>query len=103
MPVTTRRQLRSLSHPNAIGECGPSEDTFPRTMQESDDDDDPMDGSFAVLPSSEEGEEHESVWDEPKSGAPEEELGHAESDNDDDYEGTFNTIKGYVPCKLRTQ
>jgi hypothetical protein len=103
MPVTTRHQLRSLSHPNAISEGGPSEDTLLRTMQESDDDDDPMDGSFAVLSSS---EEDESVWDEPESGAPEEESGPEESDHpevDDDYEGTFNTIKGYMPCKLRTQ
>lgn len=101
MPVTTRRQLRGLSHRIAISETGPSEDTFPRTMQESDDDDDPMDGSFAVLCSSE-GEEHESMWDEPESGASEDE----ESDNpevDDDYEGTFSIIKGYTRCKLRTQ
>lgn len=69
-------------------------------MQESDDDDDPMNGSIAVLS---EGEEHESVWDEPESGASEEEFGHEESDHpetDDDYEGTSDTIKGYMPYKL---
>jgi hypothetical protein len=106
MPVTTRRQLMGLSHPNAISERGPTEDTLPRTMQESDDDDDPMDGSFAVLSSSEEDEDHEPVRDEPESGASEEALDHEESDLlevDDDYEGTFNTIKVYTSCKLRTQ
>ncbi|KAF8487336.1 hypothetical protein DFH94DRAFT_849739 [Russula ochroleuca] len=89
MPVTTRRQLMGLSHPNAISERGPTEDTLPRTMQESDDDDDPMDGSFAVLSSSEEDEDHEPVRDEPESGASEEALDHEESDLlevDDDYE-----------------
>ena len=104
MPVTTRRQLRSVSHLDAISEAGPTEDAFPRTMQKSDIDDDPMGGSFAV--SSNEGEEHEPVWDEPEFGASEEELGHEESDNpevDDDYEGTFNTIRVYTLCKLRAQ
>jgi hypothetical protein len=69
-------------------------------MQESDDNDDPMDGSVAVLS---EGEGHESVWDEPESGTSEEELGHEDSDHpevDDDYEGTLNTIKSYTSCKL---
>jgi hypothetical protein len=70
-------------------------------MQESDDNDDPMDGSFTVLSSGEEG-----VWDEPESGSSEEESGNEESDNpevDDDYEGTFDTIKTYTPWKPRTQ
>jgi hypothetical protein len=100
MPVVTRGQLRSISHPNPISEGGALADTLPRTMQESDDDDDPMNGSIAVLS---EGEEHESVWDEPESGASEEELGDEESDHpetDDDYEGTSDTIKGYMPYKL---
>jgi hypothetical protein len=45
-------------------------DHWAREMQEcgeSDDDDDPMDKSFAVLSSSE-GEEHKTLWDEPESG-----------------------------------
>lgn len=102
MPVITRGQLRSVSHPN---EGRPSEDKSPRTMQESDDIDDPMNGTFAGLPSSEEGEGHESVWDEPES-APEGESDNEESDHpevDDDYEGTLDTIKGYTPFKLRPQ
>jgi hypothetical protein len=97
MPVITRRQLRSLSHPNAVSEGGPSEDTLPRTMQESDVDDDPMDGSFAVLSSSKEDEEQESVWDEPEFDASEDESDHEEIDHpdvDDDYEGDFHIIDG---------
>jgi hypothetical protein len=96
MSVTTRHQLRSLSHPNAVSEGGPSEDTSPRTMQESDVDDDPMGGSFAVLSSSKEDEEQESAWDEPESGASEDESDHDEEidhpDVDDDYEGNFQII-----------
>ena len=108
MPVITRRQLRSLSHPNAVSEGGPSEDTLPRTMQESDVDNDPMDGSFAVLSSSKEDEEQESVWDEPESDASEDESDHEEIDHpgvdeDDDYEGNFHITDGYMPCKLCTQ
>ncbi len=105
MPVTTRRQLRNLSHFDANSKGGPSEDTFPRTMQESDVDDDPMDGSFAVSSSDNEDEEHESVWDQPESDASEEESDH-ESDHsevDDDYKGSSFTIKGYTPCELRIQ
>lgn len=105
MPVTTRRQLRSASHRNAISEGGPTEDALPRTMQESDNDDDLMGGSFAVS-SSEDGEEHGSMWDEPVSGASEDESDREEGEYpelDDDYEGTFNTIRVYTPCKLRTQ
>lgn len=74
-------------------------------MQESDDIDDPMNGTLTGLPSSEEGEEQETVWDEPES-ASEGESDNEESDHpevDDDYEGTFNTIKGYTPFKLRPQ
>jgi hypothetical protein len=110
MPVITRRQLRSLSHPNAVSEGGPSEDTLPGTMQESDVDNDPMDGSFAVLSSSKEDEEQELVWDEPESGASEDESDHEEidhpdvdDDDDDDYEGKFHIANGYMPCKLYTQ
>lgn len=106
MPVITRHQLRSLSHPNAVSEGGPSEDTLPRTMQESDVNDDPTDGSFAVLSSSKEDEGQESVWDEPESGASEDESDHEEIDHpevDDDYEGSFHITKGYMSCKLRTQ
>ena len=90
MPVTTRHQIRAVFYLSAISEGGPSEDTFPGTMQESDDDDDAMDESFAVL-SSGEGEEHESVWDEPESGASEGGSGREESEIYDDYEGTSNT------------
>ena len=108
MPVITRRQLRSLSHPNAVSEGGPSEDTLPRTMQESDVDNDPMDGSFAVLSSSKDDEEQESVWDEPESDASEdesnhEEIDHPNDDDDDDHEGNFHITDGYMPCKLHTQ
>jgi hypothetical protein len=108
MPVITRRQLRSLSRPNAVSEGGPSEDTLPRTMQESALDNDPMDGSFAVLSSSKEDEEQESVWDEPESDASEdesdhEEIDHPDDDDDDDYEGNFHITDGYMPCKLHTQ
>jgi hypothetical protein len=106
MPVTTRRQPRNLSHSDPNSKGGPSEDTSPRTMQESDVDDGPMDGSFAVSSSDNEDEEHdESVWDQPESDASEEESDH-ESDHsevDDDYEGSFYTIKGYAPCELRIQ
>ncbi|KAN0105528.1 hypothetical protein V8E52_010933 [Russula decolorans] len=98
MPVITRRQLRSLSRPNAVSEGGPSEDTLPRTMQESALDNDPMDGSFAVLSSSKEDEEQESVWDEPESDASEdesdhEEIDHPDDDDDDDYEATLPMAK----------
>ena len=106
MPVITRRQIRSLSHPNTVSEGGASEDTLPRTMQESDVDDDPMDGSFAVMSSSKEDEEQESVWDEPKFDASEDESDHEEIDHpdvDDDYEGNFHITDGYMPCKLHTQ
>jgi hypothetical protein len=112
MPVITRRQLRGLSHPNAVSEGGPSEDTLPRTTQEShgDVDNDPMDGYFAVLSSSKEDEEQESVWDEPESDPSEDESDHEEidhpdvdDDDDDDYEGNFHITGGYMPCKLRTQ
>jgi hypothetical protein len=92
MPVITRRQLRSISHSNPISEGGTLEDALPRTMQESDDDDDPMDGSVAVLS---EGGGHES-----ESGASEEEFGRDHLEVDDDYEGTFNTVKSYTSCKL---
>jgi hypothetical protein len=110
MPVITRRQLRSLSHPNAVSEGGPEEDTLPRTMQESDVDNDPMDGSFAVLSSSKEDEEQESAWGEPESDASKDESDHEEidhpdddDDDDDDYEGNSHITNGYMPCKLRTQ
>ena len=99
MPVITRRQLSRLSHPNAMNEGGPSEDTFPRTMQESDVDDNPMDVSFTVLSSSKEDEEQESIWDEDESDH--EEIDHP--DDDDDYEGSFHIIHGYMRCKLRIQ
>jgi hypothetical protein len=75
-------------------------------MQESDVDDDLMDGSFAVLSSSKEDEGQESVWSEPESDASEDESDHEEIDHpdvDDDYEGYFLTIDGYMPFKLRTQ
>ena len=98
MPVITRRQLSRLSHPNAMNEGGPSEDTFPRTMQESDVDGDPLDASFAVLSSSKEDEEQESIWDEDETDH--EEIDH---DVDDDYEGSFHIINSYIQCKLRTQ
>jgi hypothetical protein len=108
MPIITRRQLRSLSHPNAVSEGGPSEDTLPRIMQESEVDNDPMDGSFAVLSSSKADEEQESVWDEPESDASEdesdhEEIDHPAVDDDDDYEGKFHITDCCMPCKLRTQ
>ena len=106
MPVITRRQLRNLTHPNAVSGGGPSEDTLPSTMQESDVDDDPMDGSFAVLSSSKEDEEQESVWDEPESDASEDESDHEEIDHpndDEDYEGKFHITDDYMPCKLHTQ
>ena len=99
MPVVTRRQLSRLSHPNAMNEGRPSEDTFPRTMQESDVDDNPMDVSFTVLSSSKEDEEQESIWDEDESDH--EEIDHF--DDDDDYEGSFHIIHGYMRCKLRIQ
>jgi len=105
MPAVTRRQLRNFPHPNAMSEGGPSEDTLPRTMQESDVDNDPMDGSFAVLSSSKEDEEQESVWDEPESDASEDESDREEiddPDDDDDYEGNFHITDGHMPCKLRT-
>jgi len=64
-------------------------------MQESDVDDDPMDGSFAVLSSNtgRENVEHESVWDETESDAFDEESDHKSdhSEVDDDYEGKFFT------------
>ena len=106
MPVITRHQLKSLSYANAMSEGGPSEDTLPRTTQESDVDDDSMDGSFAVLSSRKEDEEQELLWDEPESDASEDESDHEEIDHpdvDDDYEGKFHTIDGYIPCKLRKQ
>jgi hypothetical protein len=92
MTVITRRQLRSLSYRNAISVGEPSEDTFTKTMQESDDVDDPMDGSFEVLCSSE-GDEHESTWDEPESGASEEDEESDDPEADDDYEGTLTSSK----------
>jgi hypothetical protein len=97
MPVITRRQLSTLSRPNTVSEGGPSEDTLSRTMQESDVADDSMDGSFAVLSSSKEDEEQESVWDEPESNASEDESDHEEIDHpdvDDDYEGNFSHHRG---------
>jgi hypothetical protein len=106
MPFITRRQLRSLSHFDAVSEGGPSEDMSPRTMQESDVGNDPMDGSFAVLSSSKEDEEPDSVWDEPGSDASEDESDHEEIDHpdvDDNYEGNFHITDGYMSCKLRTQ
>jgi hypothetical protein len=106
MPVITRRQLRNLSYPNALSEGGPSKDTLPRTMQESEVDDDPMDGSLVVLSSSDEDEEQESVWDKPESDASEDESDHEEidyADVDDDYEGNLYIIECHMPCKLRTQ
>jgi hypothetical protein len=102
MPVITRHQLRSSAHPNAVSEGGPSEDTLPRTMQESDADHDPMGGSFSVLFSSKEGERQESVWNEPEFEASEDESDHEEMDHldvDDDYEGDFHIADGYMSCK----
>ncbi|KAI0268999.1 hypothetical protein BGY98DRAFT_318472 [Russula aff. rugulosa BPL654] len=59
-------------------------------MQESDDDNDCMEGSIAASSSSKEDEEQESVWGEPESDASEDESDHEEIDHpeDDDYEAT---------------
>lgn len=102
MPTVTRLQLRNFPHLNAMSGCGPSEDTLPRTIQESDIDNDPMDGSFAALSSGKEDEEQESVWGEQESESSEDESDH-DPDDDDDYEGDFLPYRGYLPCKLRTQ
>jgi hypothetical protein len=104
MPAITRRQLRSFPQPNAMSEGGPSEDMLPRAMQESDDDNDCMDGSIAASSSSKEDEEQESVWGEPESDASEDESDHEEIDHpgDDDYGGNFHVTDGYMRCKLRT-
>ena len=55
MPVTTRRQSRGLTQPNAIdeGERNLSENRSLGTPRAGDDDDDPMDGPLAELSSSE--------------------------------------------------
>ena len=69
---------------------------LPRAMQESDDDNDCMDGSIAASSSSKEDEEQESVWGEPESDASEDESDHEEIDHpeDDDYEGNFHITDG---------
>jgi len=70
-----------------------------RIMRESEDDDDPMDGSITELSNSED-EDYRSVRDEHESDASEGESNHEESDDaesDDDFEGVFHTTSGHGP------
>lgn len=67
-----------------------------RIMRESEDDDDPMDGSITELSDSED-EDYRSVRDEREFDASEGESNHEESDDaeaDDDFEGVFHTVCG---------
>jgi hypothetical protein len=86
LPVTTRHQTTGLQ-----------EGDFDGTMDES----------YAELTSSEEDEEHGSVWNERESGAPDEQAnieGGGTSESDDDFEGicvmspSRYTCYNYVDC-----
>ena len=95
MPVTTRRQTRGLLDTDVIG--GRPEDMPAGIMRESEDVDDPMDGSITELSDSED-EDYRSVKDGHESDASEGELNHEESDNgesDDDFEGVSHTHSGH--------
>lgn len=68
-----------------------------RIMRESEDVDDPMDGSITELSDSED-EDYRSVRDEHESHASEGESNHEESDDgesDDDFEGVFHRHSGH--------
>ncbi|KAI9461907.1 hypothetical protein BJY52DRAFT_164408 [Lactarius psammicola] len=96
MPVTTRRQSRSLAQPNATkeGERNHSENRSSGTPRESDDDD-PMDGSLAELSSSDEDEEYASDGDEHESS-----LSEGEESDLSDFGGSFEA-KPQAPMAKR--
>ncbi|KAI9507305.1 hypothetical protein F5148DRAFT_1206134 [Russula earlei] len=104
MPVTTRRQSRSLLHPNAIDESGGrrSEDRPRGAVRESGGDNDPADGSSPRSFSREEAEgrgSSTSVGPESQSQEADmsEESNYEESDGspdfDDDFEVTHHVAK----------
>jgi hypothetical protein len=96
MPVTTRRQSRGLPQPNAFEESvrEKSANGVPEIPQESDDDD-AMDEPLVEFSSSDEDEEHGSVWDERESDVSDEESNDEgdTSESDGDFEGICATIK----------
>jgi len=105
MLVTTYYHPRNPSHPNETDEIEGSwpQDGLPGAIGEGGDRGDLMGGSQAGLYSSEEGEEHNSVWWHVSGESDifkEEEWNQEESDHlefNDVPEGTLSALKGRTP------